>query len=118
MFRYSTDIHEDEAKVSITLPPESKYFLQCPVSSHHAQYTWRHPESNTSCSSTEQQCLLLIDSMGPEQVGTYTCVSEEMGYSRVLAQYQLRLGSRAAGRSSSPLVWLCLMAVLIKSVAY
>ncbi|TDH17352.1 hypothetical protein EPR50_G00007660 [Perca flavescens] len=117
VFRYSTDTHADEAKGSITLPPESKYFLRCPVSSHHAQYTWRHPESHTSCSSMEQQCLLLIDSMGPEQVGTYTCVSEEKGYSRVLAQYQLRLGSTAAGRSSSPLVWLCLMAVLIQSVA-
>ncbi|XP_028420164.1 semaphorin-7A isoform X3 [Perca flavescens] len=116
-FRYSTDTHADEAKGSITLPPESKYFLQCPVSSHHAQYTWRHHESNTSCSSMKQQCLLLIDSMGAEQVGTYTCVSEEKGYSRVLAQYQLRLGSTAVGRSSSPLVWLCLMAVLIQSVA-
>ncbi|XP_034729177.1 semaphorin-7A isoform X1 [Etheostoma cragini] len=115
--RYSTDKTADKAKGSITLPPDSKYFLQCPMSSHHAQYTWCHPESNTSCSSMEQQCLFLIDSMGPEQVGTYTCVSEEMGYSRVLAQYQLRLGNRAAGWSSSPLVWLCLMAVLIKSVA-
>ncbi|XP_074517615.1 semaphorin-7A-like [Sebastes fasciatus] len=116
-FRSSTATHADEAGSSIALRPESKYFLQCLVSSHHAQYTWLHLESNTSCSSREQQCLLLINSMCPEQVGIYTCVSEEMGYSRVLAQYQLRLESRAAGRSSSPLVWLCLMAVLIKSLS-
>ncbi|XP_031704119.1 semaphorin-7A [Anarrhichthys ocellatus] len=112
----ATATHADEAKGSVTLPPKSKYFLQCPVSSHHAQYTWRHLESDTSCSSREQRCLLLIDSMGPEQAGTYKCVSEEMGYIRVLAQYQLQL-SKAAGRSSSPLVWLCLMAVLIKSLS-
>ncbi|KAM6949792.1 semaphorin-7A [Lycodopsis pacificus] len=115
--RDSAATHADEAKGSVTLPPETKYFLQCPVSSHHAQYTWRHLESITSCSSREQLCLHLIDSMGPEQAGTYTCVSEEMGFRRVLAQYQLELKSKAGGRSSSPLVWLCLMAVLIKSLS-
>ncbi|XP_044060115.1 semaphorin-7A-like [Siniperca chuatsi] len=118
VFRYSTDAHADKAKGSITLPSQSKYFLQCPVSSHHAQYTWHHLDSSTSCGSREQQCLLLINSMGPEQVGTYECVLEEMGYRRVLAQYQIQLESRAAGHSSSPLVWVCLMAVLIKSLSH
>ncbi|XP_034385557.1 semaphorin-7A-like [Cyclopterus lumpus] len=117
VFRGSTATHADEAKGSVTLPPESKHFLRCPVSSHHAQYSWRHLGSNTSCSSREQQCLLLIDSMGPEHVGAYTCVSEEMGHRRVLAQHQLQLEGRAAGRSSSPLIWLCLMAVVIKSLS-
>lgn len=117
VYRYSTDVQADKAKDSIILPPEAKYFLQCPVTSHHAQYTWHHRKSNTSCNPREKQCLLLIDSMGPEQEGTYMCVSEEMGYSRVLAQYRLQVESRAGGRSSSPLVWLCLIAVLIKSLS-
>ncbi|XP_068429669.1 semaphorin-7A [Clinocottus analis] len=118
VFQGSTATHAAAATGRITLPPNSKYFLRCPVSSHHARYTWRHLERNhTSCNSREQQCLLLIDSMGPEQAGAYTCVSEEMGYSRVVAQYQLQLEGGAAGRSSSPLIWLCLMALLIKSLS-
>ncbi|XP_038556559.1 semaphorin-7A-like [Micropterus salmoides] len=117
----SPDTHADEAKGSIKLRSQSKYFLECPVSSHHAQYTWHHlksspnSESSTSCNLMEERCLHLIDSMGPEQVGTYKCVSEEMGYSRVLAQYQIQLENRAGVHSSCPLVWVCLMAVLIKS---
>ncbi|XP_076600205.1 semaphorin-7A [Chaetodon auriga] len=114
--KYSADARKNEDVNSIRLPSNSKYFLRCPVSSHHAQYTWHHPESSTSCSSREQQCLHLIDSMGPKQVGTHACVSEEMGYRRVLAQYQLQLESRATGHSSSLLVWLCLMAFLIRSL--
>uniref|UniRef100_UPI0037E70F0F semaphorin-7A-like n=1 Tax=Semicossyphus pulcher TaxID=241346 RepID=UPI0037E70F0F len=103
----------DNDKGCIPLPSESKYFLQCPVSSLHAEYTWHHPEGSTSCSSKEQQCLLLIDSMGPKQDGNYKCVSEEKGYSKVVAEYRLRLESRAAGHSSSLLVWVCLMAALL-----
>ncbi|XP_029282393.1 semaphorin-7A [Cottoperca gobio] len=115
--RFSSEAHADEAMGIITLPPHSEYFLQCPVSSRHAQYTWRHLESNTSCSPTEQLGLHLIVSMSPEQEGTYTCVSEEMGYSRVRAQYQLQLESRAAGRTARPPVLLCLMAVLLKTLS-
>ena len=55
----------------IKVPSESKYFLQCQVTSHHAQYTWLHDGKPVSCSMTDQQCLLLIDSMGPEKVGSY-----------------------------------------------
>ncbi|XP_039992333.1 semaphorin-7A-like [Xiphias gladius] len=116
-FRYSHDTLADENVDRITLPSRSRYFLQCPVSSHHAQYTWRHLESSIPCRSKDQECLLLIDSIGPEQVGDYRCVSEELGYSKVLAQYQLQLESRAAGRLSSSLVWVCLMAALIKSLS-
>ncbi|TMS13225.1 Semaphorin-7A [Larimichthys crocea] len=100
---------------NIRVASGSRYFLRCPVSSRHAQYTWDQPKGNTSCSSKDQQCVLLIDSMGPEQAGSYRCVSEEMGYSRVLAQYQLE--SKAVGHSSSPLVWVCLMVALINSLS-
>jgi len=117
VFRASTATHADEVPVSVTLSPESKYFLRCPLSSHHAQYSWRHLGSSTRCSWRAQQCLLLIDSMGPEQAGAYTCESEEMGHRRVLAQYRLQLEGRAAGPSSSRLIWLCLLAVLVKSLS-
>ncbi|KAM7014896.1 semaphorin-7A [Tautogolabrus adspersus] len=63
---------------SVTLPLKSKYFLECPVSSLHAEYTWLHPKGSKSCSLKEQQCLLLIDSMGPEQEGTYTSSVREV----------------------------------------
>ncbi|XP_070692348.1 semaphorin-7A-like [Pempheris klunzingeri] len=112
VFKHS-DARADQDVDVIRLPAQSKYFLQCPVSSHHAQYTWRHAGSSASCSQREQPCLFLIDSMGPEQVGTYRCVSQERGYSRVLAQYRLQLEGGAAGRSSGPLVWVCLLAALI-----
>ncbi|XP_041830122.1 semaphorin-7A-like [Melanotaenia boesemani] len=92
--------------------PQVKHFLRCPMSSHHAQYTWQGPKSSTSCSSSEEQCLLLIDSMGPDQVGLYRCVSEEGDYSKDVVQYQLQLRSTAVGRTVSPAVWVCLIAVL------
>ncbi|XP_071753447.2 semaphorin-7A [Centroberyx gerrardi] len=116
--RYSSVRSRGEAAGGITLPLRSKYFLRCPVSSHHAEYTWHHHGNTTACSPTEQQCLLLIDSMGPEQQGTYSCVLEEMGYTRTLAEYQLQLDSSAAGQASSPLAWVCLMAAVIMSLCY
>ncbi|KAM8762855.1 semaphorin-7A isoform 1-T1 [Acanthopagrus schlegelii] len=112
--KYSTDSHADRDSGAITVPAHSRYFLKCPVSSHHAQYTWHHPEGSTPCSLREKHCLHLIDSMGPEHVGTYECVSDEMGYRKELAVYRLQQGNRAVGRSSSPLVWVCVMAVLIE----
>lgn len=115
-FRYSTNGRADKDVESIVLPAESRYFFQCPVSSHHARYTWHHGGSSTSCSPKEQNCLFLIDSMGPEQEGTYKCSSEESGFTKVLAQYNIEMTNGATGRSSGPLVWVCLMVVLIKSL--
>ncbi|XP_019935275.2 semaphorin-7A-like [Paralichthys olivaceus] len=103
---------------SIALPPNSKYFLSCPVSSYHAEYTWHHEGQPRPCRSKEQEHLLLIDNMSPEQVGTYKCVSEELGFTKVVVQYHLQLKSRAAiGRLSSPLVWVSLVAALITSLS-
>lgn len=69
-----------------------------------------------TCRSKDQQCLLLINSMGPEQEGTYTCVSEEMGYRKVRAEYSLQLLDGAERQVSDPLVWVSLAAVLIKNL--
>ncbi|KAM4592356.1 semaphorin-7A [Odontesthes bonariensis] len=107
--------HSNSDVVSITLPSKSKYFLRCPMLSHHAQYTWQSPESSMSCSPREEQCLHLIESMDHKQEGHYKCVSEEMGYSKVLAQYQLQVRGAAVVRTVSPVVWVCVIAVLMKS---
>uniref|UniRef100_A0A4W5P2P9 Sema domain-containing protein n=1 Tax=Hucho hucho TaxID=62062 RepID=A0A4W5P2P9_9TELE len=100
----------------IRVPPSSKYFLNCPTLSSHAEYSWRHHGNTTAtpCISpgSEHQCLLLIESMGPEQQGTYSCVSEERGYHRTLVQYQLQLDSGATGLVSHRLAWLVLTLVL------
>ncbi|KAM9408687.1 semaphorin-7A isoform 2-T2 [Pholidichthys leucotaenia] len=99
---------------TITIPPQFKYFLSCPVSSHHARYRWLHGGNSTACSSREEECVLLIHSMGPEHVGTYTCESEEMGYTKMLVRYQLQMKSRAVSHLSGSVVWVCLMSTLIK----
>ncbi|XP_023187507.1 semaphorin-7A-like [Xiphophorus maculatus] len=106
----------DNSVKRITVPSDSSYFLRCPVSSHHAQYTWKTPEGSSSCNPQElkdDQCLLLIDSMTLNHQGEYKCESEEMGYQKVLAEYELRLSS--AGRTFGPTVWI-FVAVVFKSV--
>lgn len=97
---------------TVTLPLQAKYFLRCPVTSRHAQYTWRHRAQTTRCSSAEPHCLLLIERMSPEQAGMYSCVSEEKGYTKVLTQQRLLLESRAPGVSSAPFAWLGLATAL------
>ncbi|XP_054627449.1 semaphorin-7A [Dunckerocampus dactyliophorus] len=100
-------------EVVVPLPPESKYFLQCPTSSRHALYAWRHRDEQTPCDWSQHGCLLLIDSMGTRREGGYTCVSEERGYSRVLARYRLLLTGSSPRHSVSPLLPLCLLAALM-----
>ncbi|XP_055774300.1 semaphorin-7A-like isoform X1 [Salvelinus fontinalis] len=101
----------------IRIPLSSKYFLNCPTLSSHAEYSWRHHGNTTAtpCISTgsEHQCLLLIESMGPEQQGTYSCVSEERGYHRTLVQYQLQLDSGATGLASPRFGCLGLVLTLV-----
>ncbi|KAK5604926.1 hypothetical protein CRENBAI_006521 [Crenichthys baileyi] len=98
----------------VTVPFQSSYFLRCPMSSHHAQYTWHSPEGSSSCNPGEGKCILLIDRMTPKQEGDYTCESEEMGYRKVLTQFHLRITS--AGRTFGPTVWVCVVAVFSKSI--
>ncbi|XP_030581836.1 semaphorin-7A-like [Archocentrus centrarchus] len=106
----------DKNVISINL--HAKHFLRCPVSSRHAQYSWHHLKNSTSCSWKTEHCLYLIDSMEPEVEGTHTCVLEEMGYKKVLVQYQLQLENKVMGCRSKPMIWVCLMVVLIKSLYY
>ncbi|XP_034039381.1 semaphorin-7A isoform X2 [Thalassophryne amazonica] len=105
--------------ISVTvmdIPPQSMCMLRCPVSSHHAEYTWQHHEWSTGCSWKEQDCLLLIDNMGTKEAGNYTCVFEEKGFSKTLRLYQLRVKSRAAEQTPKPLVWICLIWTVLKNL--
>ncbi|XP_037549952.1 semaphorin-7A-like [Nematolebias whitei] len=99
----------------VMMSPQSNYFLSCPVSSHHAQYTWHHPGGTTPCDLKDKMCILLIENMGPSQMGQYECVAEEMGYSRVLKQQYLELRNTAGGRTAEPALWVCLVVLLVKS---
>uniref|UniRef100_A0A8C6UB01 Sema domain-containing protein n=1 Tax=Neogobius melanostomus TaxID=47308 RepID=A0A8C6UB01_9GOBI len=93
-------------KDQIFVPRGSRFFFECPVSSLHAQYGWYHDHRTMTC-------LLLISSMQPEQEGIYSCESEEQGYRRVLAQYQLRVEDSAEGYTPGLVLWVCLMAALL-----
>ena len=74
-------VPQDERTVAF----KSKYFLRCPVTSHHAEYTWHGPGSiTTACKNTENQCHLLIDSMDHENQGDYRCTAVELGYNRTV----------------------------------
>ncbi|KAM6979599.1 semaphorin-7A [Aplochiton taeniatus] len=101
-----------------TVPLSSKYYLRCPTKSNHAEYSWHHPgrTNSTPCVHKESQCLLLIESMSPEQEGTYSCVSEERGYRRTLAQYQLQVGSEAVQLTSFTLTWVCQIFILVQTL--
>ncbi|XP_033846260.1 semaphorin-7A-like isoform X2 [Periophthalmus magnuspinnatus] len=108
---------KDESKDvvnKILIPLGSRYFFECPVSSLHANYTWYHNSSPTvSCSGDEHQCFMLIHSVKPEQLGTYTCVSMEQGYRQVLAQYQLEVDDCANGFTPGALLWVSLIAAFL-----
>uniref|UniRef100_A0A8D3CD99 Sema domain-containing protein n=1 Tax=Scophthalmus maximus TaxID=52904 RepID=A0A8D3CD99_SCOMX len=115
VFRHPITARADDSVDNVILPSKSKYIFLCPVLSNHAQHSWRHLDRSRPCWSKDQWCLLHIDGMSPEHEGPYMCVSEELGFTKVLARYNLRLEGRAAGRSPSPLVWVCLVAALITS---
>ncbi|XP_069546447.1 semaphorin-7A-like [Brachyistius frenatus] len=106
---YLPDLGTNEDVISVSGPLGSQISIFCPVSSRHAQYTWNGGGSSTACSSLEERCLLLIDSMSPEKEGAYECVSEEEGYKKIMARYQVKMGNGAAGRQIHLTVWVCLV---------
>ncbi|CAL1604369.1 unnamed protein product [Knipowitschia caucasica] len=111
--KISEDEESEDAIVQILLPLQSRYFFECPVSSLHAHYTWYHDNSPVSCMGEERQCLLLLPQVAAEQAGTYVCVSEEQGYSRVLAEYHLRVENTAAACTTGVLLWVTLASALL-----
>ncbi|XP_008309048.1 semaphorin-7A isoform X2 [Cynoglossus semilaevis] len=107
---------KDDIVQRVTLPYGSRYFLQCPVTSRHAVYRWNHLNKNTNCSVQDQSCFLHIDHVGPKDAGTYTCESEELGYVKVRAKYDLWLESRAGTHRSGWLPWVGVVVLLVKSL--
>ncbi|XP_064192139.1 semaphorin-7A-like isoform X2 [Anguilla rostrata] len=96
---------------TLDVPPESKYFLRCPMFSSHAQYHWLHNGVSRECQVAEGSCLLLIERMTPDLGGCYECVSVERGYRKTLARHQLE--SRAPGPTPSLLALVCLLPCLL-----
>ncbi|KAL7879169.1 hypothetical protein AOLI_G00101430 [Acnodon oligacanthus] len=60
---------EFELESPLMVPPNSKYYLQCPVSSLYASYTWKHNNKKKDCVSSQQECLLLIEKISEEDLG-------------------------------------------------
>lgn len=107
---------EISAKTSVVhIPPSSKHFLLCPMTSHHATYHWLHGNAREECVDSDQGCLYLIESMNETHEGPYICVSSEdvhqKTYNRTVVQYQLSM-SRSDAHRVSPIVLPCLLLLL------
>lgn len=113
----STDKPEaapSKTEISDKLPvihvhPSSKYFLLCPVTSHHATYHWYHGKTHEECVHSEKGCLYLVDSMNETHEGEYRCESSEEGYTRTVSEYKLSM-SRSDARRLTPALLLLLTA--------
>ncbi|XP_016424799.1 semaphorin-7A-like isoform X2 [Sinocyclocheilus rhinocerous] len=88
----------------IHIPPSSKHFLLCPMTSHHATYHWEHGRTREECVHSEQGCLYLIKSMNETHEGTYRCMFSEEGYQRTVAQYKLSMSRSDALRLTPALL--------------
>ena len=76
---------------------QSRYFLPCPVTSHHAEYTWHGPGNvATACSNTERQCNRLIDGVD-EKKGDYRCTAIELGYNKTVVLAVLTVKEKQTG---------------------
>ncbi|KAG9341923.1 hypothetical protein JZ751_018240 [Albula glossodonta] len=92
-----------------SVSPSAKFFLQCPMLSSHALYSWHHKGRLIECLIVERQCLLLIENMSTELQGNYSCVASEGGYERTQVQYELRTEGKARRLASSLSIFMCLL---------
>ncbi|KAF4071920.1 hypothetical protein AMELA_G00268390 [Ameiurus melas] len=81
-----------------SVPQDSKFYLKCPMESQHATYVWDHQGRRRECVLTEQDCLLLIDSMSEKDEGVYECVSSENGYDRTIVHMELLMNAASETR--------------------
>ncbi|ROL42136.1 Semaphorin-7A [Anabarilius grahami] len=106
---------EISAETVVHVPPSSRHFLLCPMTSHHATYNWFHGKTREECVDSDQGCLYLIESMNKTHEGSYICVSSEdvhqKTYRRTVAEYQLSM-SRSDAHSVAPIVLPCLLLLL------
>nr|XP_003201673.4 semaphorin-7A-like [Danio rerio] len=75
----------------ISVQPSSKYFLVCPVISHHATYHWYHSDTREECASTDEGCIYLIESMNKTHEGSYRCEYTENGITKTVSYYELSM---------------------------
>ncbi|XP_053479609.1 semaphorin-7A-like [Ictalurus furcatus] len=81
-----------------SVPRDSKFYLSCPMESQYASYVWDHRGRIRECVLTEQDCLLLIDSMSEKDEGVYECVSSENGYDRTIVRQELQMNAASETR--------------------
>ncbi|XP_029431189.1 semaphorin-7A isoform X2 [Rhinatrema bivittatum] len=94
---------------AISVPPFSRYFISCPVTSHHATYSWTQDDvTKLSCPSNEKTCFYHINNMTDEQYGKYACIAREGEVSQVVAEYMLL---KAHGSVMLPYRWLVVLQI-------
>ncbi|KAK3548618.1 hypothetical protein QTP70_015561 [Hemibagrus guttatus] len=90
------------------VPQYSRFYLECPMESHHASYAWEHQGRKMKCVSADHNCLLLIDSMSEKDEGVYQCVASENGYDKAIARERLQMNGASETRVT-PIALLCLL---------
>ncbi|XP_054944089.1 semaphorin-7A isoform X2 [Physeter macrocephalus] len=76
----------------VSLAQNSRYYLSCPMESHHATYSWRHENSvEQSCEPGHQSpnCILFIENLTDLQYGHYYCEAQEGSYLREAQHWEL-----------------------------
>ncbi|KAM9481092.1 semaphorin-7A-like [Clarias gariepinus] len=97
----------------IRVSQDSKYFLKCPMESQHASYSWDHQGRTRTCVSTDQDCLLLIDSMSESDAGVYRCIASENGYERTIVRQELQMNAASETRATSSILAVaCILALI------
>ncbi|XP_053356553.1 semaphorin-7A-like [Clarias gariepinus] len=97
----TTDEFRDNRDSPISVSQDSKFYLKCPKESQHALYTWDHQGRTMPCVSTDQDCLLLIDSMSQRDEGVYTCIATENGYERTIIRHELQMNTASETRATN-----------------
>ncbi|XP_042198990.1 semaphorin-7A-like [Callorhinchus milii] len=86
--RQGPELRKETQQINIsrdTKPPPM--YLPCRKYSYHAEYSWKHKDQMLPCSSTRDDCLLLIERFSEPDYGLYECISRENGMEQVLASY-------------------------------
>uniref|UniRef100_A0A8D0GV17 Semaphorin 7A (JohnMiltonHagen blood group) n=1 Tax=Sphenodon punctatus TaxID=8508 RepID=A0A8D0GV17_SPHPU len=88
---------------NVTVMPFSRYYLSCPMESHHAAYTWIHNDHIIKrCESNHRHCLHFIDNVTDECYGTYACFSQESYFNQtVMVECLVKPPETAAVRMAS-----------------
>ncbi|KAL4613220.1 semaphorin-7A-like isoform X1 [Arapaima gigas] len=103
-------------EITLDLLPSGSCFLRCPMPWAHAEYSWHYQGTQQQCVYTEEDCLLLIDNVNPQQDRMYWCEASEGGYRRTIMTYRLKIVNKAwrlAHQHSGILCILILIALFL-----